>query len=386
MTIGIICPILGIFLSILYFSTYRRPFASALLCGISFSAFFYGYIADVQNDIYRHMGNLKYYQNIKIWQCFNAVKGMRKASIYVWDIWCWIIAQFNNPYLMQSSGALLGYTIITFIVFDYAKKNNSSMKEWLPILLMLYCVISPAGIVIGIRNSNALLLCALSAYFYYIKKLKNIYCISIIIIAVFIHHSVALIFLLWLLEPLYRRKKKTVLIFIGLFLFLFNNYGSYFTALSSKQFVLSDLVTDLAYSANNYQNYYHLWSFSNIIHVIVGLVFTILLLFLTHKNENCEELWNFCLLIFFISSILTILLGVNGTRYLMLAEILLSIILLDAQENSFFLKKNNFLTYTIPMTGIVLIIFYLNTRDLAWGTASFESLLYSGIVGYFSRL
>ena len=388
--IGAIFPIAGIFFSISYFSTFRRPIRSALLCGISFSAFFYGYIADIQNDIYRHMADLRYYENVDLFHCFNVVESTRKASIYVWDIWCWIIAQFHNPYLLQASGALVGYTIISFIVFDYANEIVASMKQWIVVLLALYCVMSPAGIVIGIRNSVALLLCCLGVYFYFIKRCNYFLSLIPIIIGIFIHHSVVLVFILWLLMPLYRKKKALVLICITVFLLIFNNYGSYLSTLSGQQFALSDIATDLVYSANNYQNYYHLWSFSNTVNFLVSLLLCIILLIISRSvakgNDNVKNLWNFCFLSFWTSCILVLLIGVNGSRYFNITILMLFVVIMRNLQTNYCLMKGNFVFLLVPLASLVIASLYLNNRNLAWGTASYGSLLFSSLTGYFSRI
>lgn len=388
--IGMVCPIAGICLSIFYFSTYHRPVRSALLCGISFSAFFYGYIADIQNDIYRHMADLRYYENVDLFHCFNVVESTRKASIYVWDIWCWIIAQFHNLYLLQASGALVGYTIISFIVFDYANEIAASMKQWIVVLLALYCVMSPAGIVIGIRNSIALLLCCLGVYFYFIKRCNYFLSLIPIIIGIFIHHSVVLVFILWLLMPLYRKKKALVLICITVFLLIFNNYGSYLSTLSGQQLALSDIATDLVYSANNYQNYYHLWSFSNIVNFLVSLLLCIILLIISQSvakgNDNVKNLWNFCFLSFWTSCILVLLIGVNGSRYFNITILMLFVVTMRNLQTNYYSMKGNFAFLLVPLGALVIVSLFLNNRNLAWGTASYGSLLYSSILGYLSRL
>lgn len=390
LTIGALCPIAGICLSIFYFTTYRRPIRSALLCGISFSALFYGYIADKQNDIYRHMEDLNYYTNVNIFHCFNVVESARKASIYVWDIWCWIIAQFHHPYLLQASGAFVGYALISYIVFDYANEISAKMKEWLPVLLALYCVIQPAGIAIGIRNSAASLLCCLSLYLFYIKRKNLLVSIIPIILGIFIHHSAIIILILWAVFPLYKKKKIVSILVISALLLIFNDYGSYLSVLSGHQFALSDIATDLVYSANNYQNFYHLWSLSNIVNFLIAFAMKIILLISTKnvaaEDNESKDLWSICFLIFWVSCILVLLIGVNGSRYFTIITVLLFILTMKQAKTGYFLVKDNFVLITAPLILLILVSFWLNNRNLSWGTASFSSLLLSSITGYFSRI
>ena len=98
---------------------------SAVLAGIASSAFLYGYIADQGNDIYRHIQNLNYYVSIPFYKAFDAAF---LKTVYVWDIWQWIIARLHNDNLMQSSGAFVGYSLIAYMIFDYGKRSGSSRK------------------------------------------------------------------------------------------------------------------------------------------------------------------------------------------------------------------------------------------------------------------
>ena len=49
--IAMTVPVLGFVLTLAYFNQYKRALASALLCGLAFSAAIYGYIPDDGNDI-----------------------------------------------------------------------------------------------------------------------------------------------------------------------------------------------------------------------------------------------------------------------------------------------------------------------------------------------
>ena len=48
--IAMVMPIAGLFLSFVYFSSYKKPVLAAILCGIAFSAALYGYVPDNGND------------------------------------------------------------------------------------------------------------------------------------------------------------------------------------------------------------------------------------------------------------------------------------------------------------------------------------------------
>lgn len=140
--IAMTVPVLGFVLTLAYFNQYKRALASALLCGLAFSAAIYGYIPDDGNDIFRHMANLSFYEGIPLWGAFDIMKTdiSHISAVYIWDVWLWIIAQFDNPILLQSSGALVGYCIISYLIFFRLKRMDYQWGNGCPYILLLLFV------------------------------------------------------------------------------------------------------------------------------------------------------------------------------------------------------------------------------------------------------
>lgn len=223
--VSIIFPIAGFCLEILYFNQYKRPLVSALLCGIAFSAAVYGYSADLDNDIYRHIQSIMLYSSISFCDAFDLLKnrGENISSVYTWDIWLWIISKFDNEFLLQSSGAFVGYTLISYMVFSVAKAKKLLMGYWLPYYGMAILSFPVLEITIGIRSANAFIMCALAYYLYYFKhKGKFIICIMLSF-SVFLHHGAIIPIAAWILLPIiYRYRKTTIFILMVVFLAYIN--------------------------------------------------------------------------------------------------------------------------------------------------------------------
>lgn len=266
--IACIIPIAGFVLALIYFNEYRKPMLSALLCGISFSAIFYGYIADQGGDIYRHMDNLYLFQDIPIYDAFDLLKAQHVSVVFTWDIWSWGIAQLGNFYLLQSSAAFIGYSIITYIIFDYSKINKLPSYRWLPYLLITLVAFPPLDIAVGIRNANALILCGLAIYNYYIKGQNKYSVFFILLIALLLHHSIIIVILIWLILPFFIWHRCLCLLIIFAFISLFNNYQDYMQIFSGSNFMMANLFTNTMYSAATYQN----WDFNDSFHYLVSTI------------------------------------------------------------------------------------------------------------------
>ena len=186
-----IFPFAGIIFGLAYFNQFREPFRAALLQGVSWSAALYGYIGDQGNDIYRHMSNLSLYKDLPFYQCFDVLASKHLRAVYTWDIWSWVMARFDNHHLLQSSGALVGYAVISYILFDYFNNNDFETKEWIPIWVFVISITSPLNYAVGIRYANAFAIFCLAVYLYYFRNNK-VLTVLFCIVAVFLHHGVLL--------------------------------------------------------------------------------------------------------------------------------------------------------------------------------------------------
>ncbi len=398
--IAMTIPVLGFGLTLVYFNQYRRVLISALLCGLSFSAAFYGYIPDEGNDIFRHIASMELYADVSLWDAFNLLKNDAShiSSVYTWDLWLWIMSKFDNPLLLQSSGAFMGYSLISYFAFDFAKIHKWQFQHWLLVLFVALVLISPLDIVIGIRNANAFLICALALYQYYFKKKSSILAFSLLLVALFLHHSVIVILGVWFIMPFVARFKWISVGFTILFLFLFRNYENYLYLVTGGSSGPGGLVANTLYSASAYQNDL----FNTSIHAIVSLLWWIVVsaFLLWHSKQTLKyigtaqqstdfmknkRLYNMALFIFVISVAMLPILGNNASRLFIMANIL-SLFIMMQNPNEFILTtKHKVRLYPLLLylaaSGNILLYFY----NMNWGTASLKSFFLSSLLGYFTN-
>lgn len=392
--IASITPILGFVLALGYFVQYRQAILAACLCGFAAAAAFYGYQPDIGNDINRHMANLALYQNIPIYESFDALKNYHISALYTWDIWSWIVAQLQNPYLLQSSAAFIGYTNISYMIFDQVAINKISLKRWLPIYFIALTAFPMLEITVGIRSANAYILCALALYLFFFKGIKKIWLVFLLLIALLLHHSAIVLMMGWALLPIFVRFPKVSAMIIFFSMLTFNNYSSYINVISGGTSFFNDLAQNTLSSAAKYNE----GDFNDSFHAIVTLLwrfgFAFLIISVTkHYYKNLQvkkslierKLIAYSISICIFSIALTILIGNNGLRYIGIVNLLSCFILINMGKEFLWSGKNSIKVkhFFLVVASVGNLALYL--YDMSWGTASLNSFFVSMLTGYFSR-
>ena len=395
--IAMISPIVGFGLTLIYFNQYRKAVISALLCGIVFSAAIYGYIPDIGNDIFRHMSNLSAYEGISLWDSFDILKTSTShiSGVYTWDVWMWTMAQFGNSYLLQSSGAFVGYSLISYMVFSQAKHNNLLMKEWLPFYGMAILSFPILEVAIGIRSANAFIICALTCYLYYYQNRNQVLVCLLLFISLFLHHGAIVPISVLLFLPLFNLYPKTIIFFLAfVFLGLYKYQGAILLLMgsdySSGGIVSNSLYTASVYSQSDFNDSFHavvtlMWRFGLSIILTYIVKKENLRLRCSDRKSINDKIINFSVLISIISFGLVFIIGNNGLRYLGIAN-LLCCICLEAESSSQREREQKLPTVSkisllVGNLGCCALYLY----DMAWGSASIKSLALSAITGYLSR-
>ena len=247
--VACIVPIAAYPLLLAYYHQTGRTKSSAILAGLASSAFLYGYIADQGNDIYRHIQNLNYYADIPFHKAFDAAF---LKTVYVWDVWQWIIAHLHNGYLMQSSGAFVGYSLIAYMIFDYGKRNKCTRKNINIVFIIAFLTVSPLSLAIGIRSGNALVFCAFAIYLHFVQN-RNYWVTAVLIaLSIFLHHSMIVPLALWLAFAVFRKKSVIGAILVAVMMFSFTNYEQYISMFMGGGSIFESLGGDLQLSVAAY--------------------------------------------------------------------------------------------------------------------------------------
>lgn len=395
--VSMIFPLAGFCLAILYFNQYKRPFVSALLCGVAFSAGIYGYSADLGNDIYRHMQNAMLYSSVPFYEAFDLLKtrGGNISTVFTWDIWLWFISKFDIEYLLQSSGAFIGYTLISYMVFSVAKMEDLLMRRWLPFYGMAILSFPILEITIGIRSANAFIMCAL-AYYLYCFKHKNRFIVCLILgVSVFLHHGAIIPIVTWMFLPVFSKYKKLTTFFLVLFFMGLYKYKDYMILLMGDSSSTNGLISNSIYTASSYSQVSFSLSFHSIVTTFWRLFYSFLLIIITKKifdtSQNFKQgpikakVLNFPIALLLLSFGLMFIFGNTGLRFIGIVTLLCSIIM-ESQRKNF--RENN---RNIVMFSKVLLIVgnlgccALYLYDMGWGTGSLKSFILSIFTGYLSR-
>ena len=182
--IALISPLVCMLLLLLLAKDRRHPVVDALVLATSAAVAVYGLRLASDNDIVRHIALLTNYASVPFFQCFGAG---HYSNLFVWDIWCWLVAKTGDGQLLQSSAAFVGYLVIGYIVFDGCARRKMTPAQTSCALLIAVCSVPILPLVSGIRSSVSVLICALGFYLYVYKHLRWWLSIAIMILAAMIH-------------------------------------------------------------------------------------------------------------------------------------------------------------------------------------------------------
>lgn len=390
MAIAIVSPVGGLFCTLVNYNKYRNAVSSGIGVGLSFACAWYGYIVDSGNDIFRHIMSMHDYANKNIFEIWGLYRFNR--NVFTFDFWLWIISKLNNDRMLQASGALVGYSILAYIVFDYARLNNEDFKSWFTKFLLSLALVPGLDIAIGIRCANAFILMGLAIYEFCYKKshLSGIVCV---ILAFFLHQASLLVFIAWVLSTVFEKHKVIVSILTIVLLFTFTNYGNYSAILSDSSSILGQIFSDLFKSAGDYQSLM-VTSFHSLFTRYLEMLFAFSLISRTvivkRKNPDSvsahlkeEKVLMIAELLFIMSMCTTFLMGSNGNRYFIATCIVAFIPFMASLNTAIFLNKRFLLIDLLALfsaCGSVALYLY----NMNWGSGSLISWILCFVTGIVS--
>ena len=402
--ISIFCPVFGVFWGFLYFCQYRRTLLSALIIGVAIAAAFYGYIPDSSSDVTRHIAWLKYYSGISFFNCFDAG---HYNKMYVWDIWCWLIAQMNNENMLQASGALVGYTVSVYMIFDACNKYSIDRKTVRTLFLLLLCILPAHQFVCGLRNGNAFIICCLAFYLYIRDEKRNpVKPILCLIVAVLIHHSSLMLvglFFIFVITGKKNNYRVSIIIFLStLGIGLISSY--LLRILPSSGNVAMSLIRESSLEATGHINDTRTWyvtkasSFNTRVNNYWAHMMIIMLilrsLYASYRiqenaeyneiNASMETRMRNCALINYSACLgLSIAFTLNGQRFLtpcLLVSLMSNVY--GLKESPLYIShKGKMQLIDAPITMGAIGILLLHLYSLAYGTGSIISLLKGAVLG-----
>lgn len=192
---------------------------SAILMSICTFAYFF---EPVGGDLSRHYELL---EQMKMGGWNFASNKSQYSSLFIYNIFAYLIAQSGNYALLQTIPLIIDFVIFIHIYFDVTKRNNvdSSSISAKDSFFVFFLWITSFGLklaITGIRCVLAVALCAWALYNEYICKRKKGLSIAMYIVALFIHN-----FALWIIAIRLAMlvKKKGVVVSILLIVILFGH-------------------------------------------------------------------------------------------------------------------------------------------------------------------
>ena len=195
-----------------YFKT-RQAAVCAVILGLCIGAIGCGLQHVAVGDITRYSLLVGKYQGVSLETAFN----MQLASSPVSTLWFWAIAQTGKPLLLQATTICVEYGIISYLILDFAKRNDWTNKQVITCVLLTICFVPFFFSASALRSTPALLIGMLAFYFEgYLGKHK-ILAIFLYIVSCLIHTTG---FAFIAIRVLFAVFKKRPLLGIGLMVVL----------------------------------------------------------------------------------------------------------------------------------------------------------------------
>lgn len=321
----------------------------------------YKYIPSKSMDLYRLFSVLEKTRMMGLDYLF---KYSDYSSLPVASLFFYVISLFNNNHLLPFVACLIYYSTISFIIIDYAQKNNCSRLGLSLSLTMFYLSSNYLGVISEIRNPLAISLFVLFLYKDIQKKFKDYRFLIAYFILCFLHPSMLILFIIRLLLMLNKRYDKIICILLFLWtklksiilsiLLLFGS-NSFFSLITQK-FTSYDEVE--AYAVANVNLYTFVYCTIYILIIILFLLLKKRKNVKKYHNNNRMFAYYYC---FCIGSIFEYHLFVRFSRLVVFLGLLIIIDLFSIEEN----KKNKLLyTIIILIESIAFLMFYLTGQYL----------------------
>lgn len=378
----IILPILSIILLIIG-ATYSKKYRMIYMIGIAFvlAIIAYKYIPTFEYDLYRHhleMDKLRLMNFSRVLKyAISEVEILRIMIMY-------IISKFNNNNILQFIIAFCGYTIIFFMITDYAKRKN--IKRWVVLLCSIYLVFTLNYIyfISGLWNYIAMIIFALGVYIEYILKKTKWYLYALYLITPFIHISMLFVIVLKVLCKIIAKDRvnlksfiiiSIMMIGIPIFISIISKYSS---------------IPILSYLVRMYQSYFingskydYLHRGNKVIVAIIDFIIYLYAFYCVRKKAN-EPIYNIAI-IFFVSTLILMISSSVFIRFIFLAQLIGLPILMNYLNNVKLNKTDSIISFGIMLYILVLIMQRINyIKSFNYGNL-FDNGMTSNIVTIFKN-
>lgn len=181
-------PIVALVLLVLRYGKAGSPVVFGLVIGIAMSGIAFGlYNISEYSDLTKYMDQAMLTQGLSIGESLNLFSRGHMKDTPLAIIWFWAIGLTGNAQWYPASIAFVEYSIIGYILTDYAKEAGYDRKQYALVLALMILTVPLFNSVTSVRSTPALAIAFLGFYLDFCKHIRNPLVYLLYVIPIFIH-------------------------------------------------------------------------------------------------------------------------------------------------------------------------------------------------------
>lgn len=320
-----------------------------ILLALYFAILAYNFIPDESKDLCRYFGMMTHYKSMNIEE-YMTIAFNNNKSIFI--ALMFFISHIGNYHILPFICVFIGYSIIFYMISDYAKIKQISVYKELFIMATFIGVFYFISFFSGLAQVLAITICALAIYLETVKNKKGLIYKILYILAFFIHSSTIVIIIFRILQK-FNFKKLRIPIYIVFLLYallptLVNNYLQIFANIPLIGNLIEKSTMYLIDTRGIFSTVYN-------IALACFIIFYFIIFILTRKDvkEKIGEKYCEFLEIMLVFNIASVQYSTIFIRFSFLIIILMNIYLLQILDNN----KKNIKKIIIVMMILFSIVF-----------------------------
>lgn len=184
-------PFASIFFIILYIRSEKHSSVGlAILVGLCSGAIAYGVNTTLMADIDRYTNSLPIFRETSFWDLLS-IKGVYSSvGSHGYNLFAWIVSRFNDDHLLRSAVTATFYSVLAFIVDDYAALQGWSFRRTCAALLISVAIPPFFNVLSYAKSTPAFSLLLLALYLDFGKRTGPVVLILLYAFAASTHSSV----------------------------------------------------------------------------------------------------------------------------------------------------------------------------------------------------
>lgn len=187
-------PFASIFFIILYIRSEKHSSVGlAILVGLCSGAIAYGVNTTLLADIDRYTNSLPIFRETSFWDLLSIEGVYSSVGSHGYNLFAWIVSRFNDDHLLRSAVTATFYSVLAFIVDDYASLQGWSFRRTCAALLISVAIPPFFNVLSYAKSTPAFSLLLLTLYLDFLdfgKRARPVVLILLYAFAASTHSSV----------------------------------------------------------------------------------------------------------------------------------------------------------------------------------------------------